>query len=1245
MDNMVTLISLNVRGIREKVKRKNIFEWCKVKGGDIIFLQETYSTYEVEKTWETEWGGAMFFSHGTNHSRGTLVLISPNIKLKVNRVDIDQEGRFVLLNAETQGAKLLLGNVYFPTRDKEKIRFEFLEKLDRAISQLVTPDCSLVLGGDFNIIMDGKLDHMGQKTVSKSKFNDTFKDFLSSYLLEDIWRKRNPSERQFTFRQKWPVIQSRLDYWFASSSLVKLVNKCEILSSIAPDHSGISLTFKQLVDTFKYGRSYWKFNNSLCEDKLFVDTMKERIRELKEKFTTQFSNKSLLWDFMKMKMREFAIDFSRKNAKIRRLEIQKLETEINDLENRLLIAPSKEISEEIDDKKSLLNKLYEYSRQGVRVRSRAEWCEEGEHNIQYFEQLLKANKRKSVIRELYNEENVITDKKQEILKLIKTFYGNLYSKKKKKNSKLLFFKDIVKLSEESRNLCEGKVTKEECFNVLQQMKHNKSPGNDGLTVEYYCTFWPLLGDLLVEVLNESHDRGELSNSQKQGVITLLEKKGKDTLYVKNYRPITLLNVDYKILSKVLANRIKEVLGEIIHHDQVGYIKDRNIGEAVRLIDDMFFYSQNQTNGFLVAVDFEKAFDSVDHEFLFHVLELFGFGCSFCSWVKVLYTNITSCVMNGGDSTGYFDIKQGVRQGDPLSPYLFLLAMEILAHRVRQDDTIIGFKFGDYEIKQILYADDVTLFVKDVNSVNRLKLVFEEFEKVSGLKVNEGKTNFIWMGKDMENPNVPIFGNFVNEIKILGVHFTFDIKKKDDLNYKEILSKIKRLLGWWKERDLSITGKVHLLKTYALSKLNYVSSLIVVPGWVISEVDKISFEFLWKGKDRIKRNILYQNYEFGGLRMNNYKLFIKTQRIMWLKRLIYGEKEIGWKMFFDHCSRKVGGRFIVLCDYEISKLKTDLPLFYIEVLKAWYDIRKCRYSDTESINPIIFNNKNICLKGDNFFHRSLYEKEVYALDHIIYKGRMRSLEYFLRIGVNSKELLIINDIYNAIPEIWKGSSFSDKFQQVDIKTFNINLTIFEQKIAFRDVQSRKIYAYLIKDLQTLYTLKINDGQTNISLSEEEIKETFTRPRSSTLIRKQRDFQFKLLHGSVYTREQLFKFGFVPNNLCSFCTQEVETYLHVFVECPNVKKIWQTMVNHFKLEEIKEIKSRDIFLGLPGNSVRIKFVNSLIIMVKYILYNSRKEGSVPSFVKITKYIQEYIQVEKNLASKRGSLGVHLLKWEYF
>ena len=134
------------------------------------------------------------------------------------------------------------------------------------------------------------------------------------------------------------------------------------------------------------------------------------------------------------------------------------------------------------------------------------------------------------------------------------------------------------------------------------MKLNKTPGNDGLTVEVYYTFWPALGDLLVEVLNEIYERGELMASQKQGVITLIEKEAKDTLHIQNYRPITLLNVDYKIVSKVLAKIMKEVLNEIIHHDQVGYIKDRNIGEAVRLIDDMLFYSMHygeQGKGFCV----------------------------------------------------------------------------------------------------------------------------------------------------------------------------------------------------------------------------------------------------------------------------------------------------------------------------------------------------------------------------------------------------------------------------------------------------------------------------------------------------------------------------------------------------------------------------------------------------------------------------------------------------------------------
>ena len=1106
--------------------------------------------------------------------------------------------------------------------------------------------CHRSLGGDYNLIIDGNFDYMGSNVPVKNKFNEHFEDFLISYNLEDIWRKKNPGKKQFTFKQKQPVVQTRLDYWFISLNLDKLVHTCHILPSITPDHSGVKLVFRNLVDNFDYGKSYWKFNNSLCEDKVFVDKMIDKIKELKEDLVPQISDKLLLWDFMKMKIREFIISFSKEKAKWRRHEVEKLEKEIGKLEDQLILAPSKNVIDEIEDKKAALSKLYDYSKQGIRVRSRAEWVEKGENNIQYFEQLLKSNKKKTVIRELYDKESKIISNKNVILKIIRAFYEKLYSTEKRNiDDASSFFNNIPRLSDESRELCEGKVTKDECYKMLKEMKNNKSPGNDGFTVEFYCTFWLDVGDILVGVLNEAFNRGVMSNSQKQGVITLIEKEGKNAMYVKNYRPITLLNVDYKILSKVLAKRIKEVLGEIIHHDQVGYIKDRNIGEAVRLIDDMFFNTLNQNNGYLAAADFEKAFDSVDHDFLYRVLEMFGFGISFCSWVKILYTDISSCVMNGGRSTGYFSIERGVRQGDPLSPYLFLLAIEILAHALREDTIFKGFKFGEQEVKQVLYADDLTLFVRDVSSVNRLKYIFDEFEKISGLRINKEKTNFVWMGKEKDKPKVTLFGNLVQKIKILGVYFALDVRIKEEMNYKEILSKIKRLLGWWKQRDLTLMGKVHLMKTYALSKLNYISSLIVVPKWVMSEVEKITFEFLWNGKDRIKRNVMCQDYKNGGIRMTNYRLFIKAQRICWVRRLLYGNQDMGWKRFFNYCCRSVGGRFILLCDYEVSKLKLEIPKFYMEMLEAWEDIRVCRKMEGESINPIIFSNRNVCLKGKMIFDASLYAKEIYAVDHLLNKGRVKSIKHFQNLGTNSKDLLMITDICNAIPDEFKNESALAKFQHVDLVTLDIELKVLGQKMKLKDMHSKKIYEFLVNELQNSFSLQVKDGHSNFKYTDEEIKDIFVRPRRSTILNKHREFQYKLIHGVIYTKEQLFKYGFVGNNLCSFCHKELETYEHLFLNCKKVKDIWTILITYYDLKEIRNMAWEDIFVGLSGVSIRIKFVNSLIIMLKYIIFKSRSTGTLPSFNKIQKTFSEYINTEKELATKRGKLGEHLLKWEHF
>ena len=137
---------------------------------------------------------------------------------------------------------------------------------------------------------------------------------------------------------------------------------------------------------------------------------------------------------------------------------------------------------------------------------------------------------------------------------------------------------------------------------------------------------------------------------------------------------------------------------------------------------------------------------------------------------------------------------------------------------------------------------------------------------------------------------------------------------------------------------------------------------------------------------------------------------------------------------------------------------------------------------------------------------------------------------------------------------------------------------------------------------------------------------------------------LLHGTIYTKEQLLKFGFVGNSMCSFCSQETETYHHLFMSCKKVEVIWKEIITYYDLFEIRNMNWEDIHVGLSGKSARIRFVNSLIIFLKYIIFESRKAGKLPPFNIFRKKLMEYREEEKNIATKRGKLGTHLLKWEF-
>ena len=212
--------------------------------------------------------------------------------------------------------------------------------------------------------------------------------------------------------------------------------------------------------------------------------------------------------------------------------------------------------------------------------------------------------------------------------------------------------------------------------ALNSMNKNKTPGNGGLTVEFYQTFWHEVGHYVINSLNEAKEKGHLSHSQSQGVITLIEKKDKDKRYISNWRPITLLNTDYKLAARCIAKRMDKFLENLISVSQTAFVKNRSIGQCVRLIDGLMNYTKDiDTTGVLIAVDFQKAFDSLEWRFMFKSLQNFNFGPSLIEWVRIFYHNPSSCVMNRGLSTKYFDLTRGVRQGDPLSLILFILSLE------------------------------------------------------------------------------------------------------------------------------------------------------------------------------------------------------------------------------------------------------------------------------------------------------------------------------------------------------------------------------------------------------------------------------------------------------------------------------------------------------------------------------------------------------------------------------------------
>ena len=725
----------------------------------------------------------------------------------------------------------------------------------------------------------------------------------------------------------------------------------------------------------------------------------------------------------------------------------------------------------------------------------------------------------------------------------------------------------------------------------------------------------------------------------------MKKKGKDKRLIKNWRPISLINVDAKIASKALAKRLEKALPEIIHFNQNAFVKGRTIFDAIRTIEDVIEHTkQNGLAGILVAIDFEKAFDTLNFNYLIRILHEFNFGPSFIQWIRVLYNNASSCVMNHGFSTGPFPLGRGVGQGDPLSPYLFIMALEVLAIRVRNDDSIQGFKIGDEIIRLSLFADDMTCFLKDKLSYINLFRLLKAFGECSGLKVNHEKTEALALGDNSLWEDLSNMHTLCNVIKILGIHFGGNDKERDDLNFRETLKSIKKSRNLWKWRGLSLLGRIQIIKTFAIPKLMFRASVIPISKELIKNADSIFYSFIWNGKDKVKRNVLSASIENGGLNMLDIDSMIRTKRVICIKKYLEDYRS-PWKFFLEERLSSVGGSFALHCNFNTSKLLVKLPPFYKQCFDAWSDLNtKAPTSLQEVVNEIIWNNKFLCVNNKSVFRRVFFSMGLLKIGDLL-SGDIPSTFCFMNLLLTPEQRFFVMSIIDSIPAHWRtiikeASSTPIVSPVPDAPTILID----ENPLTIVDVSSKQMYRLFQAKKQVLPTAqkKLSDKYPHSLIEWEKVYSLSFR---STLESKLREFQYKILNCIVFTNEKLFRFGITQSPLCTFCQKENESIEHLLFSCKETSEFWKHVLSWLRDNNISvvELKEADLTFGKFDVQDDFTLLNHILLLGKYYIYSRKCQNAKPSLKGFIAKTKRVYRIELYISRKRDKLAFHLKKWE--
>lgn len=1198
------IYTLNVRGLRTRTKRLATFRFLKDHKFNIVAMQETYIVDSDTEDWKRQWGGPFWSSPGTKHSKGLILLMSKRFEASCTDVKCTNVGsRLQFLTFQSNDRKFCIVNCYSPCDEASK--FEFFRSLKREVEKVILPETHLIMCGDFNVTFDAKLDNVAGEP-HKPELVRAFNYLVNSLDCTDIWRVFNGDKKEFTWKRNAPnFVARRLDYIFTNENITTMVKSADIIPFSKSDHDGVRIKIE--CTQIDRGPGYYKMNNALLSEQDFVSAINEVIEECKQELEP-VTNPQILWDICKLRIAQVAKDYSIQRARRNKAHFKGIEQRLNKARDKLLAEPTNRQLLADYERLQLEHEIYlqELAR-GAQIRSKVNWIEHGEKSSRFFLSLEKVRGVANTISSLVTRDGSTTFDQTEIGKELLAYYETLYQEDSTIDDSLFNnFMDGVPvpvLDETDRVSCEGELTEADCSVALQQMKNDSSPGPDGLGAAFYKVFWPKIASLVCASLNYAFQSDtKLSISQRKALITVIHK-GKELKRdeISNYRPISLTNVDYKLGAKVLAGRLQHVIGNLVSTDQSAYIKSRSAADNIRVIEDALWYAnQKKVTGILLALDFAKAFDSVSKTMVTNTIKHFKFGPDLLRWITVYTRDTRSAVSYNGWTTPYFDVNRGIRQGCPLSALLFVLSIELMACKLRYSPDIHGIPFATPKARTDIiitqFADDNTLFLGDEQSFYAALHLIDQYGKFSGLKLNLRKCEAMWIG--LWKDRLDTLGRVMwkvgpdIKIKILGVLFS-NSKSASDIaeNWDNKLEKMNNIVKSWKQRQLTILGRILLTKSLLASQMVYLLQALQAPELVIKNINSLLYKFVWNGIEKVKRSVMIQDYKYGGLKMFNVHDFITYVNLRWVQKICHNNSN-STRVPYLLVQELSPNLSIFQYNTDFSVLKDNfnletIPPFYYNVLKTWYEFRGTKH-DVEASDIIWLNNMLTYRANTLFFKRLIQHNLLYVSDFVHDNQVITYDSLTAKAGPSPDLLLQHNVIFNTL------NAKLQEFQANDVRGVLLkdNPIISCSKTYIKKVieGKREDLTQITKHCEAFWNRKFSETFC--------WKTLWQRPLELELDPRCKELQWKILHNIYPTNIMLQKMGISDSPNCETCNV-IDYIEHFFVSCSKIKCLWLEIdrIVHARFGRHIALTEKDILMGIDSNNKEeYKFINKLIIVGK-------------------------------------------------